>query len=157
MASTTAVLRRMLPAAAQLRPVFAFTIDVILVPLKTAPFPSAAMTASCRHRRSGSVFSRSWMMASDDDPCLSRSRILGPRRGSVRCCVRTAPTFASAHAQRLPTAIDDVVTTAPSIPVLGHRPAIENVMCPPTQRTAGLLRSGGYPDRACLFPLDTMI
>src|SRR5437899_4847164 len=70
-------------------------------------------------------------MASGDDPCLRRSRILGPRRGSVRCCVRTAPTFAPAHAQRLPTEIDDVETTAPSMPVLGHRPAIENVMCPP--------------------------
>src|SRR5229473_2316972 len=145
----------MLPAAAQLRQTFAFTMDVILAPLKTAPLPSAAMTASCRHRRSGSVFSRSWIMSSGDEPRLRRSRILGPRRGSVRCCVSTAPTFASAHAQRLPTAIDDVETTAPSMPVLGHRPAIENVMCPPTQRTAGLLRSGGYPDRARLFPLDT--
>ena len=77
-------------------------------------------------------------MVSGDDPAFRRARILGPRRGSVRCCVRTAPTFASAHAQRLPTAIDDVETTAPSIPVLAHRPAIENVMCPPFKRTAWL-------------------
>jgi len=38
----------------------------------------------------------------------------------------------------LPTEIDDVETTAPSMPVLGHRPAIENVMCPPFKRTGFL-------------------
>src|SRR5882724_10268228 len=133
MASTTLVLRRMLPAAAQLVPTLAFRTDVILAPLKTAPFPSAPRTTSCRQPRPGSLCSRSWITASGDDPPLRRSRILEPRRGSVRCCVRTAPTFASAHAQRLPTAMDDVVTTTPSIPVRAHRPAIEKVIYPPLQ------------------------
>jgi hypothetical protein len=35
---------------------------------------------------------------------------------------------AAAKAQRDPTAIDDVVTAAPSMPVLAQRAAIENVI-----------------------------
>ena len=52
----------------------------------------------------------------------------GPSRGSVRCCVSAAPTPASAQAQRLPTAMAEVVTTAPSMPVRAQRPAMEKVM-----------------------------
>src|SRR5260370_23892877 len=51
------------------------------------------------------------------------SRPSGPRRGSVRCCVSTAPMPARAKTQRLPTARLDVVTAAPSIPVRAQRAA----------------------------------
>src|SRR5947209_6862162 len=118
----------MLPAATQSRPIRPLAIEVILAPLKKAALPSAAMMASCRHFRSGSPRSSCSTIASGAVPRLRCSRILGPSRGSVRCCVRTAPIPASAQAQRLPTAMAEVVTTAPSIPVLAQRPAIEKVM-----------------------------
>jgi hypothetical protein len=48
--------------------------------------------------------------------------------------------------------MDDVVTTAPSIPVLAHRPAIENVKCPPFKRTAASTPASSFSipyERAC--------
>jgi len=100
-------------------------------------FILASMMASCRQPRPVSLRSNSRTMASGAVPARSRSSALGPSRGSVRCCVRTAPTLASAQAQRPPTAIDEVVTTAPSMPVRAQRPAMEKVMLVPS----GLLAS----------------
>jgi hypothetical protein len=61
-------------------------------------------------------------------PSSSRAMPRGPSRGSVQCWVRTAPTPAFAKGQRLPTAIDDVVTARPNMPVRRHMPAIEYVI-----------------------------
>src|SRR5262245_21863810 len=61
-------------------------------------------------------------------PAANSSSPRGPSRGSVRCCVSTAPTPARAKGQRLPTPILDVVTAAPNIPVSRHIPTTEKVM-----------------------------
>jgi hypothetical protein len=45
----------------------------------------------------------------------------------VRCWVSTAPTPARANAHRLPTAMLEVVTATPYIPVRAQRAAIEKV------------------------------
>jgi hypothetical protein len=61
-------------------------------------------------------------------PDSSSAMPRGPRRGSLLCCVSTAPIPAFANGQRLPTPMLDVEMPIPNIPVRAQRPAIENVI-----------------------------
>ena len=75
--------------------------------------PARSMTASWRQPMVGSSRVREAIASAAVSPASSRSRPRGPRRASVRCWVRTAPTPDLAQGQRAPTLMLDVLTAAP--------------------------------------------
>ena len=127
MARGTLSLRTMLPMAQLDAPWAALWIEMMRSPWKYAVPPLRSITASWRQPMVGLPWTRAFTVSCADLPLSSKSRPPGPRVGSVRCWVSTAPTPARAYGQREPTPMLEVVTAAPNIPVRLHMPTNENV------------------------------
>jgi hypothetical protein len=63
-----------------------------------------------------------------DNPASSRSRISGPKAGSVMFWLATTPTLARTWAQRAATAGEEDEITIPNCPVREHRATSEKVI-----------------------------
>src|SRR5882724_7918541 len=89
--------------------------------------PLGSTSMSWRYCRCDSAARRRASASPAASPAAIRSRLLGPRRGSVMFWLATTPTPARACAQRAATAGDDDEIAMPNMPVAASRATIEKV------------------------------
>ncbi len=95
MAGGTSALARMLPIAHTSCAGAALISGLTRAPLNAAVLPAASSTAIWRHCACGVEATSASIVSCAEQPERSRAIPRGPSRGSVRCCVSTAPTPAA--------------------------------------------------------------